>query len=115
MTPIEWAAIGTVLTGLVAGLGEHAAGVLIAAVTMVAYWQREKEIRALIKGLTDESARRETESDALVEKVVTALVTVGERLSAFEKSFDLDARMVRMEAERKSREDHANARTPGQS
>jgi hypothetical protein len=96
------------------GLGEHAPGAVMGLLMAAAMLAVNVFLWFDLRAAHAQSVQQAADSDALAEKAVTAMLTVGERLSAFEKSFGLDARMERMEAERKEREDHANAGTSGQ-
>jgi hypothetical protein len=99
------------LPALITSLGDHLPGLLVAGAMLYIYIQREREHKAEQQAWLARCATCNAEANALVEKCITVLQSVADRLTAYERELELDKRIADMAAERKSREDHANAGT----
>jgi hypothetical protein len=111
---MDWVALLAALPALIASLGDHLPGLLVAGVMLYVYIQREREHKAEQTAWIAKCQGCNVEANALVEKCITVLQSVADRLTAYERELELDKRIEALAAERKSREDHANAGTTGQ-
>ena len=101
------------LPAVLVALGEHLPGLLIAAAMVYLYVQREREITAERKARLDECKACEAEQKAAGEKMVAALQVVSERMAIDKRDREISEQLAELVADRKLREGHANARTPG--
>jgi len=108
---MDTVALLAALPALITSLGDHLPGLLVAAAMGYVYVQREREHKAEQTAWLDKCRTCNVEANALVEKCITVLQSVADRLTAYERELELDKRIADMAAERKSREDHANAGT----
>jgi hypothetical protein len=111
---MDWVALLAALPALIASLGDHLPGLLVAGGMLYVYIQREREHKAEQAAWITKCQTCNTEANALVERCITVLQSVADRLTAYEREMELDKRIAELAAERKSREDHANAGTVGQ-
>ena len=111
---MDWIALVAALPALLASLGDHLPGLLVAAALLYLYVQREREIAAERKANLEECKACKAGTEALAEKAIAAMQTVAERLTAYEKAMELDELIRELASERKSREADANAGTSGQ-
>ena len=111
------AAIASVITALLAslaGLGEHAPGVvgglLIVVPVFYVYFQREKEITAERAARLAECQECEREQRAAGEKMVAALQAVSERMAIDKRDREISEQLAELVSDRKEREGHEDAR-----
>lgn len=117
MTPVEWAAVGAALTGLVGALGDQAPGVIITLVMGFAYWQREKQIQAerdeWLKCKTDSANEIKGLLDrvfAIADAANDALNSVAVNLAAMNRNSKIGDRLAELEQRIEQGEEHD---TPG--
>lgn len=111
---MDWIALLAALPALITSLGDHLPGLLVAGAMLYVYVQREREHKAEQRAYQARCEVCNAEANALVEKCITVLQSVADRLTSYEREMELDKRIAEL-AERKSREDHADAGTAGQS
>jgi hypothetical protein len=112
MTPVEWAAIAASLTKLAELLGEHLPGTLLGGLAMFFYFRREKELREAAKAEKELAQERTKEAQTLTLKALTGLQEAVTTQRAFVESYDLDARMDRLESANKPQEVKRRGKTP---
>jgi hypothetical protein len=110
---MDWIALLAALPTLITSLGDHLPGLLVAGAMGYVYVQREREHEAERTAWLAKSVECNRESDELVRKCLTAMQSVADRLTAYEKAMELDS-LIRELAERKSRAEDADAGKPGQ-
>ena len=114
------AAIASVITALLAslaGLGEHAPGVvaamLIVAPVFFVYVQREKEITAERAARLAQCQECEKEQKEIADRAVSTIEIVSTRLATYERSLKIADQLAGLGVSRKEREGHEGARASG--
>lgn len=111
---MDWVALMAALPAIIAGLGDHLPGLLVAAAVLYLYVQREREYKEEQKKQLAECQECERAQRALADKAVIAIEGVSARLAAYERGLEIAEQLAELGATRKVREDHANANRPGQ-